>query len=133
MGSFPEIQVEWLELNNRPIRVKIAAVNSGFVYILVSLKDKSIRTLYVGHTKRSVRTRIQEHNSGHGGAFNLPVHRRPWSLPAFTYHFFCDNERLAWENATQQLSFFNLRIDVFVEEFTKLCESGVYGSINYLL
>ena len=131
MGSFPGTHVQWPELNYRPIRVEIPMVNFGFVYILVSLKDKSLRTLYVGQTKRSVLTRLQEHNSGHGSTFTLPVHRRPWSLAAFAFNFLCDNERLSLETATQQLLFFNLRIDVFVEEFKKLCQSGLYGNINF--
>ena len=65
-GSFPGTQVHWPQLNYVPVRVTIPEVVNGFVYVLVSLKDKSFKTVYVGQTKRSVLLRLQEHNSGHG-------------------------------------------------------------------
>ena len=60
------------EIYFRPIRVEIPEVILGFVYVLVGLKDNTLKTTYVGQPKRSVLTRLHEHNIGYGGNFTFP-------------------------------------------------------------
>ena len=45
MASFPGAQGQWPRLNYSPVRVSISDVVNGFVYILVSLKDKSYKAI----------------------------------------------------------------------------------------
>ena len=66
------------ESHFRTIRFEISEVILGFAYVLVSWKDNSLKTTYVGRTKRSVLTSLHELNSGYRGNFTLPLHRRPW-------------------------------------------------------
>ena len=58
--------------------------NTGFVYMLISLKDKSF--VYIGMTK-SIRVRIQQHNSGVGAVSTEPLHLRPYALLAYICGF----------------------------------------------
>ena len=119
------------EIYFRLIRVEIPEVILGFVYVLVSLKDKTLKTTYAGQTKRSVLTRLHEHNSGYGGNFTLPLHRRPWSLAAFCYNFQNDSDRLLMETSLHRLLFFDLRIDTLVDEFRTLCISNQFGNLVF--
>ena len=75
--------------------------------------------------------RLQEHNSGYGSSFTMPIHRRPWSLAAFAYNFTHENDRLALESDVQQLLFIGMRIDNFMLEFKRLTATGVYGNIVF--
>ena len=72
----------------RPADIPLPQCNTGYVYMLLSLKDKSF--IYIGATN-SIRTRLQSHNSGNGSQSTEPIHLRPFALLAYICVF--DNRR----------------------------------------
>ena len=58
--------------------------NTGYVYMLISLKDKSF--VYIGMTTSIIR-RIGQHNSGLGAVSIEPLHLRPYALFAYICGF----------------------------------------------
>ena len=58
--------------------------NTGYVYMLISLKDKSF--VYIGMTTSIIR-RINQHNSGLGAVSTEPLHLRPYALFAYICGF----------------------------------------------
>ena len=64
--------------------VELPQDNSGFVYILVSVKDR--KTTYIGQTKNLVR-RLKQHNSGFGSSSTADEFLRPWALLAYVAGF----------------------------------------------
>lgn len=58
--------------------------NTGFVYMLVSTKDKSYA--YIGKTV-SIRRRLEQHNSGYGAASTSPSNLHPFGVFALICGF----------------------------------------------
>ena len=58
--------------------------NTGFVYMLISMRDFNF--MYIGMTN-CLRTRIQKHNTGMGSASTTPAHLRPYALFAYICGF----------------------------------------------
>ena len=68
-----------------PLRVFDVPLSAiGYCYLLVSVKRREL--FYIGSCK-TLRRRLQEHNSGNGSAFTKPVERRPWALVAYVTGF----------------------------------------------
>ena len=68
----------------RIVDVSLSQCNTGYVYMLISLKDKNFS--YIGKTK-SIRQRIRQHNSGIGSVATEPLHLRPYALFAYICGF----------------------------------------------
>jgi hypothetical protein len=68
----------------RPRDVSFPHDDTGYVYILVSVKDPKFT--YIGSTKNVVR-RLSQHNSGFGADQTAPVSLRPWGLLAYVAGF----------------------------------------------
>ena len=95
-------------LVHHPFRAKdveIPKTNAGYVYLLVSLRDKF--STYIGETS-NLRRRLAQHNSGYGSSSTSDVQLRPWALMAFMTNFPLNESRerrryeLSWKNALQQ-------------------------------
>ena len=63
-----------------PEDIELPHTTSGFVYLLISLKDSN--TTYVGETF-NLRRRLKEHNEGYGSKQTLSPNLRPWGLYAY--------------------------------------------------
>jgi predicted GIY-YIG superfamily endonuclease len=74
----------------RPIDVDLPHDNTGFVYLLVSLRDS--QSTYIGQTL-NLFARLHQHNSGIGSLQTSPATFRPWALYGFVCCF--DNDRRA--------------------------------------
>ena len=77
-----------------PFRVSDVALpqcNTGYVYMLISIKDMNFT--YIGATL-SIRKRIQQHNSGVGSVSTEPLHLRPYALLAYICGFNSNRELL---------------------------------------
>ena len=68
----------------RPMDIVLPRDQTGFVYILMSLKDP--KHLYIGSTKNLIR-RFQEHNTGWGARQTALSWLRPWALLAYVCGF----------------------------------------------
>ena len=64
--------------------ISLPQCNTGYVYMLISIKDTSFS--YIGKTY-SIRRRIQHHNSGVGSVSTEPLHLRPYALFAYICGF----------------------------------------------
>jgi predicted GIY-YIG superfamily endonuclease len=76
-----------IELTNHPCRprdITLPSDRSGFVYLLVSVKDGA--TLYVGMTQ-NLPLRLNQHNSGYGSRGTMSTSLRPWALYAYVTGF----------------------------------------------
>ena len=73
--------------------VSLPDCNSGYVYMLLSIKDQSFA--YIGKTN-CIRTRIRQHNTGIGATSTEPIHLRPFALYAYICGF----------NGNQELMFY---------------------------
>jgi predicted GIY-YIG superfamily endonuclease len=71
--------------------VALPQCNTGYVYMLISLKDFNFS--YIGKTL-SIRRRIQQHNSGIGSVSTEPLHLRPYALFAYICGFDSKNDLL---------------------------------------
>ena len=114
-----------------PVRVDIPVVLNGFVYLLVSLRDKSYQTCFVGETKRNLLEELGEHNAGGNTFLTSKPHFRPWSLAAFVTNFSCDEDRLNLKAEMEDSNFLKLRIDTMMDHLQNLCRSGNFGSNNF--
>ena len=66
-----------------PFRIRdsqIPQCNTGFVYMLISLRNT--KALYIGMTK-CLRTRLKQHNSGSGSLFTSVESLQPYAI--FSY------------------------------------------------
>ena len=75
-----------------PFRIRdisLPQCNTGYVYMLISVKDTSFS--YIGKTK-SIRNRIRQHNSGVGLVATEPLHLRPYALFAYICGFDSKND-----------------------------------------
>ena len=92
-----------IELPNHPFRprdIALPADTSGFVYILLSLKDT--RTTYIGKTV-NLHERLRSHNSGYGSRCTAPEHLRPWGLLGYVAGFENDTSSMfAFERRWQE-------------------------------
>ena len=73
--------------NTFPFRVcdvVLPDCNTGYVYMLVSVRDGSFA--YFGKTN-SIRTRIMQHNRGIGSLSTEPFHLHPFALYAYICGF----------------------------------------------
>ena len=68
----------------RRMDIDISQDTSGFVYLLVSLKDR--KSTYVGQTGNMIR-RLREHNSGFGALSTSNPSLRPWALMGYIIGF----------------------------------------------
>ena len=68
----------------RRIDIDIPQDTSGFVYLLVSLKDR--KSTYVGETKNMI-LRLKQHNSGFGAKSTSNPSLRPWALMGYIVGF----------------------------------------------
>jgi hypothetical protein len=84
----------------RPVDVELPQDDSGFVYILVSLRDR--QSTYIGQTKNLV-SRFKKHNAGLGAASTSDPLLRPWALLGYITGFEADNKinRLSVESTWQ--------------------------------
>ena len=85
--------------------IELPQCNTGYVYMLISMKDKGFS--YIGKTL-SLRSRIQQHNSGFGSMSTEPLHLRPYALFAYICGFNRRNDllfyiELAWKEKRDQL------------------------------
>ena len=69
--------------------VSLPQCNTGYVYMLLSIKDQNYT--YIGKTN-NIRTRIQQHNSGVGSISTEPLHLRPYALFAYICGFESNND-----------------------------------------
>ena len=90
--------------------VSLPDCNTGYVYMLVSIKDSSFA--YIGKTN-SIRTRITQHNTGIGSTSTEPIHLRPFALYAYICGF----------NGNQDLMFYVER--QWKEKRNRLIRNGV--------
>ena len=70
-----------------PFRVADIALpecNNGFIYMLMIIKDTLF--VYIEETKY-IRTRITNHNSGHGSSMTTPFQLRPYAVVAYMCGF----------------------------------------------
>ena len=68
----------------RPCDVVIPTNNSGYSYMLISLRDRD--TVYIGATRNLYR-RLREHNAGVRAEGTRPEYLRPWGLLAYVTGF----------------------------------------------
>ena len=73
----------------RTCDVSLPQCNTGFVYMLISIKDLSYT--YIGMTD-AIRRRVQEHNSGIGSKSTAPAHLRHYALYSFICGFSCNRD-----------------------------------------
>ena len=64
--------------------VSLPDCNTGYVYMLISVKDMSYA--YYGKTN-SICRRLMQHNSGFGSTSTEPIHLRPFALYAYICGF----------------------------------------------
>jgi len=92
-----------VDLSLHPLRqadIELPQDSSGYVYILLSIKDKC--TTYIGQTQNLV-TRLKQHNSGYGSVQTANPALRPWALLAFVSGFDGNvTKRLAFETAWER-------------------------------
>ena len=87
MNEIHENRVASLNLSTFPFRicdVTLPHDNSGFVYFLISLR--TLDFTYIGETK-SIVTRLNQHNSGHGSASTAPANKRPYAVMGYICGF----------------------------------------------
>ena len=83
-----------LTQNEYPYRicdVTLPQCNTGYVYMLISVKDMNFT--YIGKTM-SIRKRLQQHNTGIGSVSTEPRHLRPYALLAYMCGFQMNNDLL---------------------------------------
>ena len=64
--------------------ITIPQCNTGFVYMLISIRNK--KAIYIGETK-CLRTRLRQHNSGHGSHSTDVESLRPFRVFAYVCGF----------------------------------------------
>ena len=72
-------------MTSHPFRmcdIPLPDCNTGFVYMLISLKDQHFT--YIGETL-DIRRRIDQHNKGFGSNSTVPLHYRPFGIFAYIY------------------------------------------------
>ena len=75
--------VRTMNQNDYPFRIcdiSLPSCATGFVYFLLSIKDKSFT--YIGSTI-CIRERLPQHNSGFGSFETCPINLRPYGLMAY--------------------------------------------------
>jgi len=83
-GTDAPIEVSFENHPYRPVDVEIPYDNSGYSYLLVSLRHPSVT--YIGQTN-NIRRRLREHNSGYGARQTSDERLRPWALLTFVCGF----------------------------------------------
>ena len=89
----------------RPTDVILPNDNSGFVYMLISLRSKDF--FYIGKT-RDLNQRLRSHQSGHGSYSTMPAHLRPYAYYAYICGFNEDESLMfyierQWKETIQRL------------------------------
>jgi predicted GIY-YIG superfamily endonuclease len=69
----------------RPCDVPFPQDTTGFVYLLVSLRN--VNVVYIGSTRRPLGTRLNEHNRGIGSKSTSPAALRPWAVLCYVCGF----------------------------------------------
>lgn len=65
-------------------QIPLPICNTGYVYFLVSLKNR--RITYIGQTL-DIRQRLSQHNSGSGSSFTDEIKNRPWAILGYIAGF----------------------------------------------
>jgi len=78
------IQIDLQNHPFRPVDVEIPYDNTGYCYLLVSLRHSNVT--YIGQTN-NIRRRLREHNSGYGAMQTSDERLRPWALLSFVCGF----------------------------------------------
>ena len=108
MDEHVEVRNHVLTQDSFPFRicdVTLPQCNTGYVYMLISMKDKSF--IYIGKTK-SLRKRIKKHNSGIGSVSTEPLNLRPYALLAYICGFDLRDELMSYVEQTWKLKRDNL-------------------------
>jgi len=114
-----------------PIRVDIPVVANGFVYLLVSLRDKSFQTCFIGETTNNLLEELGRHNSGVKSLLTSKSQFRPWSMAAFVINFSCEEDRVNLRMEMEKVIFLQLRIDTLMDHLQKVCASGEFGNLEF--
>ena len=114
-----------------PTRVEIPEVNNGFVYLLVSLRDKCYRTCSAHETTDNLLTDLARHNSGLIPGKTRKVELRPWSLAAFAFGFTSDSERHLLYQKVMSLLLSRCRVDETIILFKQLIDTGDFGFLSF--
>ena len=80
--------------NEYPFRIcdiSLPSSRTGFIYFLISVKDRSFT--YIGHTE-CIRERLPRHNQGYGSSSTNPEHLRPYGIMAYICGAKLDNKDL---------------------------------------
>ena len=120
------------ELLMKPIVAEIPAVENGFVYLLVSLRDESYCTTFADETNENLLEDLSRHNSGYKEGVTSKQHLRPWSIAAFAFNFSNYDQRIALKNRIAEETFFLLRVDTLMREFHQLTQSGAFGNAVFV-
>ena len=97
----PSIEIDIAQHPFRPVDVEIPYDNTGYCYLLVSLRETN--TTYIGQTN-NIRRRLREHNTGYGSVQTTDERLRPWALLTLVCGFQCDRRaqqefECRWQNA----------------------------------
>ena len=108
--------------------VVLPQCNTGYVYMLLSLRDNSFT--YIGKTM-NIRKRIQQHNAGVGSSSTEPIHLRPYALAAYISGFDSRNDLLCyietkWKQKRDRL----IRNGNHDVKAWSLCGSEIISEIN---
>ena len=82
-NSNTEGDIRTMNQNDFPFRIcdiSLPSSRTGFVYFLLSVKDKSFT--YIGSTV-CIRERLPQHNSGYGSFETCPTNLRPYAIMAY--------------------------------------------------
>ena len=123
--------VDFPALHMLPIRVEIPEVNHGFVYLLVSLRDRSLKTCYAQDTCDSLLAELSRHNAGQMKCITGKLELQPWSLAAFVFGFPTASERLILSEQLRAIVALKLRVDQVIDKFRNLADCEEYGSLSF--
>jgi hypothetical protein len=129
--------------NKHPLRkmdIDLSEDTSGFVYLLVSLKDR--QSTYVGETGNMIK-RLREHNSGFGATSTAIPSLRPWALMGYIVGFDGPSPRnqrkyyeISWQQRLRTLRDVKKRIltpdDIADQAVLLIKENNKEGRLRYV-
>jgi hypothetical protein len=129
--------------NKHPLRkmdIDLSEDTSGFVYLLVSLKDR--QSTYVGETGNMIK-RLREHNSGFGATSTAIPSLRPWALMGYIVGFDGPSPRnqrkyyeISWQQRLRTLRDIKKRIltpdDIADQAVLLIKENNKEGRLRYV-
>lgn len=131
LGDFPGESVQMPQYLMCPKRVDLPEVVNGFVYILVSLRENTFTTCYVGETENGLLEELGSINAGKKKNFSSRIDLRPWSMAAFVFNFKEREERISLKLELEAMQVYSFRIDTMVTELENLCKSGRFGCVAF--